>query len=296
MADSALVVALVSGVVLGSLYALMASGLSLVWSTLRVFNFAHGAFIMAGAYFAWSLSELEIPISSPAILTLVIMIGAVVLTGLLGIVAERLLLRPLLGDDNAVLMVSITTIAGSMFLVNAAQLIFGPRVKQLPRIATGTVEVLGVVIGVQDVLIIVVAPIVLLVFAAILKWTRVGAAVRAVEENRDLAQLVGIRPKQVYALTMAFSAGLGGFAGVLLGSILVVTPTMGDDPLLRAFVVVVVGGLGSLPGTVIGAYFVGILEAMSIAVVGLYWAPVVLFVVLIAMLAWRPTGLMGRAE
>ena len=296
MSSDVLSVVLVSGIVLGSLYALMSSGLSLVWGTLKVFNFAHGALIMSGAYFAWSLSQLALPEPIAGLTVPIVVVGGVVATALVGIILERLLLRPLLGRDNAVLMVSITTVAGSMFLVNAAQLIWGPRVKQLPKLATGTVDMLGTVIGVQDLLIIVIAPAILLAVAAVLKWTRLGSAVRAVEENRDLARLVGIRPERVYTLTMAISAGLGGVAGILLGSILVITPTMGADPLLRAFVVVVLGGLGSLPGTVLGAYVVGLLEAASVAFIGLYWAPVVLFVVLIVVLAWRPTGLLGRAE
>lgn len=289
MTVEVLVAILVSGVVLGSLYSLMASGLSLVWSTLRVFNFAHGTLIMLGAYFAWTLAEIGLPFPLMAL-------GAILATAVAGLVLERVLIRPLLTRDNAVLMVTITTLAGAIFLVSAVQLIWGPRVKQLPSIATGTVEIMGTAVGIQDIVIAVVAPGVLLIVAAFLRWTKVGSAIRAVEQNRDLARLVGITPARTYSLTLALSGALAGVAGVLLGAIVTITPTMGADPLLKAFIVVVFGGLGSLPGTIVGAYVVGLITATSQYLLGLYWTPVVLFLILIAVLAVRPTGLMGRAE
>jgi branched-chain amino acid transport system permease protein len=289
MSIDAVVAILVSGIVLGSLYALMAGGLSLVWSTMRVFNFTHGTMIMLGAYLAWTLTDLGAPLLLAAV-------GAIVGTAIAGIVFERLLIRPLIGRDNAVLMVTITTLAGAMFLVSAAQIIWGARVKQLPRLATGTIEISGTAIGMQDVIIIIVAPTVILLVTAFLRWTKVGSAIRAVEQNRDLAQLIGIKPGFAYTLTHALSGALAGLAGFLLGAIVTITPTMGADPLLKAFIVVVFGGLGSMPGTTVGAYVVGMITAVSQYVLGLYWTPVVLFLLLITVLAVRPTGLMGRAE
>lgn len=289
MTVEVVVAIVVSGIVLGSLYSLMASGLSLVWSTLRVFNFAHGTLIMLSAYLAWTLAELGLPFP-------VMALGAIAGTAVAGVVLERLLIRPLLTRDNAVLMVAITSIAGATFLVSAVQLIWGPRVKQLPSIASGTIELASTAIGVQDVVIAIVAPGVLLLVAAFLRWTKLGSAIRAVEQNRDLARLVGIRPGRVYTLTLALSGALAGVAGVLLGAIVTITPTMGADPLLKAFIVVVFGGLGSLPGTIVGAYAVGLITAMSQFLLGLYWTPVVLFLILIVVLAIRPTGLMGRPE
>src|SRR4029078_5267728 len=112
---------------------------------------------------------------------------------------------------------------------------------------------------------------------------------------RDAAQLFGISVERVYVVTFAISSVLAGVAGILLGGLFSVSPDMGPAPLLRAFVVVVFGGLGSLPGTILGAYAIGMIEAFSSYYIGIYWTPVVLFVVLIAVLVIRPTGLLGRA-
>lgn len=287
--DSAAAI-VISGVVLGSLYALMASGLSLVWGTLRMFNFAHGALMMFSAYLAWTFSD-EKAIGLPFWLSIVL---AVLLTAALGVLLELVLVRPFLSRPGADLIVIITTLAAATFLVNITQIIWGPRLKMLGRVAPGTIDVFGTVISMQDLVVIIVAPTLILGLALLLKRTRLGMGIRAVEQNPDLARLTGVRPALVYGITFGLSTGLAAVAGVLLGAIFFVTPDMGTDPLLRAFIVVVFGGLGSLPGTVLGAYIIGLLEALSVYYVGLYWTPVVLFLVLIAVMAVRPTGLLGR--
>lgn len=277
---------LVSAIVLGSLYSLMASGLSLVWSVTRVFNFAQGSYIMLGAYFAWSLVNMGQSL-------LIASCGAVIGTSIVAVVYEIVLIRPLLKNESAILMVSVTTLAAAMININLVQIIWGPRVKQLPRLTNGTVKILDTAVGLQDIVIASVAPSAILALAAFLRWSRLGFALRAVEQNTDLARLVGISPKLTYSVTHAVSGALAGFAGFLLGAIVTVVPTMGNDPLLKAFIVVVIGGLGSITGTVIGAYTVGLIIAISQYTLGLYWTPVVLFGLLIAILAFRPTGLLG---
>lgn len=277
---------LVSAIVLGSLYSLMASGLSLVWSVTRVFNFAQGSYIMLGAYFAWSFVNMGQSL-------LIASCGAVIGTSVIAVVYEIVLIRPLLKNESAILMVSVTTLAAAMININLVQIIWGPRVKQLPRLTNGTVKILDTAVGLQDIVIASVAPSAILALAAFLRWSRLGFALRAVEQNTDLARLVGISPKLTYSVTHAVSGALAGFAGFLLGAIVTVVPTMGNDPLLKAFIVVVIGGLGSITGTVIGAYTVGLIIAISQYTLGLYWTPVVLFGLLIAILAFRPTGLLG---
>jgi branched-chain amino acid transport system permease protein len=117
-----------------------------------------------------------------------------------------------------------------------------------------------------------------------------------VEQNNDLSKLIGISPKIAYSVTHAVSGALAGLAGFLLGAVVTVVPTMGNDPLLKAFIVVVLGGLGSITGTVVGAYAVGFIIAISQYTLGLYWTPVVLFFILIIILTFRPTGLMGERK
>jgi len=292
MSVDTLVAILVSGFVAGSLYALMASGLSLVWGTLRMFNFAHGTLLMLGAYAAWYFSDskglgLGLSVGIPA---------ALVLLALGGIVLYALLVRPFIARPGADLVVIITTLAGASFLQNSAQEVFGPRYKQLDRVVKGQVEILNTAIGLQELLIIILTPIVLLLLALFLKRTKLGLAIRAVEQNHDSALLAGVNVGRIYPLIFAVSAVLAALAGIMLGGLFFITPVMGSDPLLRAFIVVVFGGLGSLPGTVVGAYAIGIIEAIAVFVVGLYWAPVVLFMVLILVMILRPTGLMGGKE
>ena len=253
MALSDLQTILISGLVLGSMYALMAAGLSIVWGTLRVFNFAHGSLMMLGAYLTWT-------VCNNRGLGLGLAMGIVAgITGMfcLGIIVYQALVQPYLKRANLVLIAVITTLAGSIFFDNSAHILWGPRMKRLPRLLEGKVLLLGTHISAQEALVIFIAPTVLLLLALFLKWTRMGMAVRAVEQNRDSALLLGVNVSVIYAFTFGLSAALASVAGVILGSVRFITPTMGSDPLMRSFIVVILGGLGSLYGTMAAAYIVG---------------------------------------
>ena len=281
---------LVSGVILGSIYALMASGLSLVWTTLGIFNFAHGAFMMLGAYVAWTVGNqagLGWGVLAGAVAAVVVLVG-------LGCAVEVTLLRPFYRRANLVMLTVITTLSGMVFLENAALLAWGPRIKQLHPLLAGNVSILGVVIAAQEALIIVVSPLVIVAVWLLLQRTRTGRAIRAVGQNQDAAQLLGMNVSVLYMAAFGLSAALASVAGVLLGSIRFLSPGMGGEPLTKALIVVIFGGLGSMVGTVAGAYVIGLLEAVSNYFVGLYWTPAILFVVMIATLMVRPSGLFRR--
>jgi branched-chain amino acid transport system permease protein len=283
---------IVSGLVSGALYALVASGLSLVWGALGVFNFAHGVLLMAGAYVAWWVSSPEglgLGLAVAIVVTLAFLVAA-------GALLFFLLVNPWVGKPNAELAVIMTTIAGSIFIQNLVLEVFGGRYKTIDQVVNGTIRIAGVVIEAQNLLCIVLAPVLLVGMWLLLTRTRTGLAIRAVAENQDAAQLFGIGVQKIYIVTFAASAVLAGIAGILLGGLFNISPDMGTEPLLRAFIVVVFGGLGSLPGTIVGAYAVGMIEAFASYYIGIYWTPVVLFLVLIAVLAVRPTGLFGRAS
>jgi branched-chain amino acid transport system permease protein len=280
---------LVSGIVLGSLYAMMATGLSLVWSTLGIFNFAHGVFMALGAYLAWQVGN-QAGFGLGAAAGIAFAVAA--LMGL-GCLIERLLVRPFLERANLVMLVVITTLAALTFLENGMLLAWGPRFKQLDPLIGGEVSLLGVVISAHEALIILLAPTILLGLWLFLKCARLGTAIRAVGQNRDAALLMGMDVGRLYMLAFALSAGLAALAGILLGSIRFITPIMGNEPLVKALVVAIFGGLGSLAGTIGGAYIIGLLEATSVYFIGLYWTPAVLFMVMIAVLLIRPTGLFG---
>ncbi len=283
---------IVAGLVSGSIYALIASGLSLVWGALGVFNFAHGVLLMMGAFAAWWVSDpagLGLGLFAGIIASMIFMIAA-------GGIVYALLVRPWIGTPAAELTVIMTTIAGAMFLENLALYTFGARLKALDQLVTGTVTFAGTAMQAQNLLVIVLAPVLLVSLALFLKLSKHGLAIRAIAQNREAARLLGIRVESTYFITFAVSALLAGVAGVMMGGLFNITPSMGNDPLLRAFLVVVFGGLGSLPGTIIAAYVIGLIEATSSYYIGIYWTPVVLFTVLIAILLLRPNGLLGRSS
>lgn len=273
----------VSGLVLGSLYVMMAVGLSLVWSTLGIFNFAHGALMMIGAYAAWTIGG--------GSSSLIGIFGALAVAAVLGFVFEYLLARPFQNSRAMVLTVVMTTLAAMIVLENLALIVWGGRIKQMAPLVPGQLELLSVAVSAHEALIMASAPVVLVVLALLLKYTGPGRAIRAVGQNREAATLVGIHANRFYAITFAISAVLAAVSGILLGSIRFITPEMGAEPLLKAMIVVIFGGLGSLVGTIASAYAIGMLESFLIYYLGLYWTPTVLFALMIVVLFIKPTGL-----
>lgn len=286
----ALIATCLSGLVLGSLYALMASGLSVVWTTLGVFNFAHGALMMLGAYIAWTVSEAAGLGLIPGV------IAGTLAAALIGVVIEYLLIRPYYGNRYMLLITVMTTLAAMIIIEKSSQMIWGARLKQLPRLIEGDVFILGAAVSAHETLIIVLAPVLLLALWWFTRITRTGRSLRAVGQNQDAAALIGINVPAAFALAFGLSAGLAGLTGALLGSIRFITPSMGSEPLVKAMIVVIFGGLGSLGATAGAAYVIGFVEAFLVLGVGLYWSPSVLFVLLIAVLVLRPNGLFGRAS
>lgn len=283
-----LISTVLSGIVLGSLYALMASGLSLVWTTLGVFNFAHGALMMIGAFVAWTVSE---AMGLGLAAGLVAGVGA---AALLGIIIEFLLVRPFYGRPNMLLITVMTTLAAMIVLEKSAQIIWGARLKQLPRLIDGDVSIFGAVISAHEALIIGIAPLILIALWMFATRTATGRSLRAVGQNQDAAALLGINVPLTFAMAFGLGAALAGLTGVLLGGVRFITPNLGVEPLVKAMIVVIFGGLGSLGATVGAAFVIGLSEAFLILVIGLYWTPFVLFLGLILVLVLRPNGLFGR--
>ncbi|CDX45454.1 Inner-membrane translocator [Mesorhizobium plurifarium] len=283
-----LLATLVSGLVLGSLYALMASGLSLVWTTLGVFNFTHGALMMVGAFIAWTVSEAAGagPVAGVVAGTL----GA----GLIGIVIERLVIRPFYASRNMLLVTAMTTLAVTIILERGAQMIWGPRLKQLPPLVDGEIRLFGNAISAHEALLLVAAPIILIALWRFTVSSKIGRSLRAVGQNQDSAALIGVDVPTAFALAFAISAALAGLTGALLGSIRFITPAMGSEPLTKAMIVVIFGGLGSLGSTAGAAYLIGFIEAFLVLWVGLYWTPFALFLLMILVLLLRPNGIFGK--
>ncbi len=281
---------LVSGLVLGSVYALMASGLSLVWTTLGIFNFAHGSLMALGAYLAWTMSDaagLDLWLGAGVAIAVAGMVGV-------GILIERTVIRPFYDDKDILLITVMTTLAVMIFLEKGIQFMWGARLKQLEPLVPGQVNLIGTTISAQEALIIVLAPLLLGALWAFLRYSNTGRGIRAVGQNPAAAKLIGVDVSKLFILTFALSAALAGLTGILLGSVRFITPTFGAEPLVKALIIVIFGGLGSLSGTIAAAYIIGVVEAALIFFVGIYWAPSMLFALLIAVLMLRPQGLFGK--
>ena len=280
------------GIVLGGLYALMATGLAVVWTTLGIFNFAHGAFIAAGAYIAWQFSSAEA-------FGLGYFAGAAVSVALMfiiGVITYALLVRPFERQPNLVLLSVITTLAGATILESLLDILWGARSKQIARVVEGDVSLAGVTISANEAVLLVLVIVILVGLGLFLRRAPAGRAMRAVAQNREAAQLMGLDVPKLYAIAFGLSAALAGLAGLFIGSIRFMTPTMGTDPLLKALIVVIFGGVARFTSPIFAAFIVGLIEAFATFYVGLYWAPAVLFAIMIAVLIVKPEGLFGKYE
>ena len=285
-----LVQALYSGVLNGSVYGLMAIGLTLIWGSLRMLNLAHGGLYIAGAYIAYGvLGGLGLPVP----VTFALAVGGAALVGLL---IQLILINPILekpGRDSAAL---IATLAASIIVQSTILLIFGGQTKQLPPVVDGGFKVGTTLISYQGLVVIGAAVVCLLLMTIFLRASRLGLAIRAISQNMDAAKLMGIPIVPAFVVVMVISAALAGLAGVLLGSILFFTPSGGFTPMLMAMVVTIFGGLGSVGGTIWAAYIIGLMESFLAVYVGPSWALPGIVLFMIARLVIRPNGLLGLGE
>jgi branched-chain amino acid transport system permease protein len=292
MTSQVLISILTSGLVLGVLYSLMAFGLAIIWTTLGIFNFAHGAFIVLGAYIAWQIGNVDgfgLGFWAGAF-------GAVILMFLIGVLFQFLLIKPFERKNNIVLLTVITTLAGATVITNLINVIWGPRSKQIATPAEGDLVIGLFRISASEVLMVIAVAVVLAALSWFLLRTPLGRSMRAVAQNREAAQLMGLDVPLLYALTFGISAAVAGLAGVFIGSIRFMSPDMGNDPLQKALVVVILGGVARFTSPIYAAFLVGIIEAFSTYYVGLYWTPAVLFVLMILILIAKPEGLFGHRQ
>ena len=288
MALSTIINQIMNGLQSGSIYALVALGYSMVYGIIMLLNFAHGDIIMVGAYIAWySMTTFS---AHPLLAVLLSVIGCTVL----GVVIEKVAYTPLRSAPRISLL--ITAIGVSFLLENLAQIIIGAGSKKVPEIFKGAPLVLGSIkISFNAVVTIIVSLIVMAALTYLVQKTKMGKAMRAVSEDMGAAQLMGISLNKTISFTFAIGSALAG-----IGSILYVSaypqanPTMGSMLGLKAFVAAVLGGIGSIPGAMIGGYAIGLAEAMVSAVGLSVWKDGVVFAILILVLLVKPTGIMGR--
>ena len=278
---------LFNGLQTGSVYALVALGYSMVYGIILLLNFAHGDIIMVGAYTAfYAMTAFHLhPILSVVL--------AVVTSTLLGVVIEKVAYTPLRSAPRLSLL--ITAIGISFLLENGAQLLFGADTKSMDTLVPGNVSFGSVTISYTAILTIIVAVIAMVALTLLVQKTKLGKAMRAVSEDMGAAQLMGISLNKTISFTFAVGSALAGIGSVLyLCAYSQASPTMGSMLGLKAFVAAVLGGIGSIPGTMIGGFAIGLLEAL-VAAVGLsVWKDAVVFAILIVVLLVKPSGIMGH--
>ena len=281
---------LINGISIGSVYAIIALGYTMDYGIAKMLNFAHGDVIMIGAYISFCVtSYLGLP-------AWVSVIAAVVVCTVLGIVIEGLAYKPLRGTPS--LAVLITAIGVSYFLQNAAQLIWSSSPKNFTSVVTMKPISLmdGKLVITGEVLLTVAVCILVMVGLTLFTGkTRTGKAMRAVSEDRDAAQLMGINVNQTISTTFAIGSALAAVAGVLLCSTVpTLQPTTGSMPGIRAFTAAVFGGIGSIPGALLGGILLGIIEPFSQAYLSTQFSDAIVFSVLIIILLVKPAGLLGK--
>ena len=281
---------LINGISIGSVYAIIALGYTMVYGIAKMLNFAHGDVIMVGAYISFCVTTY---LGLPAVVSIV---AAVIVCTLLGITIEGLAYKPLRGTPS--LAVLITAIGVSYFLQNAAQLIWGAAPKNFTSVVTMKPIMLfngGLVITGEAILTVVVSALVMIGLTLFTNKTRTGKAMRAVSEDRDAAQLMGINVNRTISTTFAIGAALAAIAGVLLCSTVpTLQPTTGSMPGIRAFTAAVFGGIGSMPGAMLGGILLGIIETLSKKYISTDFSDAIVFAVLIVILLLKPAGLLGK--
>ena len=281
---------LINGISLGSIYAIIALGYTMVYGIAKMLNFAHGDVIMVGAYvcfFALNSFGLPVPVS--------ILLAMLVCT-VLGIVIERLAYKPLRAAPS--LAVLITAIGVSYFLQNGAQLLWSSNPRVFPSIfENASIKLFDgqLILSLNTIVTIVACTIIMIGLQLFTDKTKIGKAMRACSEDKDAAVLMGINVNRTISVTFAIGSALAGVGSVLyLCAYTQASPTMGSMLGIKAFVAAVLGGIGSIPGAMIGGFTIGVLEALVAAVGFSMWKDAAVFLVLIIVLLFKPTGFLGK--
>jgi branched-chain amino acid transport system permease protein len=277
----------IHGLTLGSMYAMVATGLALMFGVVRLINFAHGEFFMLGAYTFWfAFAVLGLPYA----LAVLVAAGAM---AVFGVVYERTIIRAIL--DRSWHVQLIATLATSITLTNLAIIVFGTQAKEVPTRLSSTILQVGELRIAWHRLLVLGAALV--IFAA-LHWfvrrTKTGKAMRAMSQNREACAVVGVDIRRVARVTFALSALLAGGAAALVTPLFNIFPDMGALLTLKAFAAVIVGGFGYVQGAIAASFIIGVTESLAAGYISYAYKDAIAFVIMIAVLLWRPQGLFGR--
>jgi len=276
---------IIHGLVWGIVIALIALGLTIVFGVMDVVNFAHGEFYMLGAFCGYSLLFII-----HNFWLAIIMAGIAV--GLMGFLIEMAMFRPLYGRDPIFHL--LLTFGLGMILRETARLIWGGETRRVEAPVMGTIDFLGITYPLYRLMILGIGILILVGIWYILTKTEAGVTLRASSQDRQMSWALGINVARVYTFTFVTGVALAAVAGVLMSPIYFVYPTMGIDAILRAFIVVIIGGMGSIAGAVVASLLIGQVESLASLWISPTWAETLVFVVLIVTMVVKPTGLFGR--
>ncbi|MHA7601160.1 branched-chain amino acid ABC transporter permease [Alicycliphilus denitrificans] len=278
--------ALTNGLIIGLLYLLMAIGFTLVFGVMRVVNFAHGEFYMLGAFLAYvCVTRLQLPFLAAVLATFAVTLVA-------GWIIEVLVLKGFRGNE---LNGMISTIGLAMVLQNGALLVFGPDPQSMPPVAQGVVSLGPIVLPMSRLYVVAFSIAVLALLYLFLMRSKGGRALRAVVQDTEIASAQGIRSHLMYPLGFGIGVALAAVAGALMAPVFSVSPSIGSTPLLKAFIVVILGGLGSIPGAALASLLLGVVESAANTFMSSSMSDMLLFGFVILMLIFRPSGLLGKS-
>jgi branched-chain amino acid transport system permease protein len=279
---------ILNGIIAGSIYALIAIGFTVIYRTVRFFHLAHGVVYTAGAYLAYTFFIL---LKINLILSFFI---SVIFSSLLGVVIDRVVYYPLRKQNASNLIFLLASFGVFIFIQNLIQLIYGA---QILTIRTGPVKegrhFLGAVITDVQITILVVSLICLVVLWFFIQRTKLGKAMRAVSDDPIAANVLGINPEKIITVSFAIGSAMAGVAGILISFETNIEPTMGFNAILKGVIASIVGGIGSIPGAVLGGFFLGLAENLGVWKIQAGWKDAIAFVILIIFLLIRPWGILG---
>ncbi len=278
--------ALTNGLIIGLLYLLMAIGFTLVFGVMRVVNFAHGEFYMLGSFVAYvCVTRFQLPFLAAVLATFIATLVA-------GWLIEVVVLKGFRGNE---LNGMISTIGLGMILQNGALLLFGPDPQSMPPVAEGVVSLGPIMLPMSRLYVVAFSIAVLALLYLFLMHSKGGRALRAVVQDTEIASAQGIRSHLMYPLGFGIGVALAAVAGALMAPVFSVSPSIGSTPLLKAFIVVILGGLGSIPGAALASLLLGVVESGANTFMSSAMSDMLLFGFVILMLIFRPSGLLGKS-
>ncbi len=279
---------LINGIIAGAIYALVASGFSLIYSINKFVHFAHGGVIALSAYFFfWLFSQLELNFYFSVLLT-------IVFSALLGYILNKIFFKPLRAKKSSSSVLLIASVAILILLESLPLLFFGADIKVINFIKNNQgIEFFGAIITPLQIAIILVSVILFFVLFVFMKKTKIGKAMRAVADNKDVAEIIGISSEKIYSWSFIIGSAIAGCAAILISLEQNLTPTMGTNLMIKGFTGAIIGGIANVPGAILGSFLLGIVENFGIWFIPSGYKGAIAFILLFIFLLFRPQGISG---